>query len=700
MAEFYNPYHFVPVHAPSDTQKGVKRKAVAEKTTHERYTAGTHSGRVVLRLTTVTPLVVGAQQERPNREYAKVDAYKVDGMPAIPASSLRGMAGSVIEAATCSPLRVLQLTPYSFRRKMTEGLSAIGLVVQVEKDPHRFGLKPMCLPTLVSQDGGRTFAVPPAFRRLFPAGPQFKVYFGDAKSIRSSGFAYRTAGAAGPVVEMPVKQLLWNGNVVTDDRTLRVKASRFAVAQDADRADPPRPGRVRVLGCWGDRERDIPTGKKHELWVPEPHPKAPILPISPNAIERFHSLADERTAADGRLPFEPRDTRPGRRPGDPLRLQAGDMVFFDVNAAGTEVIEISFSSIWRSRVEEAAGRPSTSHAFFADIHPDLLPLNPSREHVSSAELLLGVVEDVPSGSPPNHEAFALASRLRFSDALPLIRNPREDLLLPETKLKILASPKPPCPAMYFKTKAGSDYIAKQQLSVAKHTPQGRKFYLHSQPGSGAPWETRKPDEEKDQKSCVRPVKANSTFFFHVDFDNLTDVELGLLLFGLQPAENFHHKLGMGKPLGLGSVKVDVLGVFLVDRTNRYSVGGLRADRWALAELTGPGRELQSAREWPLRYRAEGQSPAGGAVCARALDAATVLTDPAARKALLILGDYRNAPAASSVHYPSNADQLDKESEHFQWFVFNDGQQKDRRGMSPSHQYLKPVGSTLPALKEQ
>jgi hypothetical protein len=47
------------------------------------------------------------------------------------------------------------------------------------------------------------------------------------------------------------------------------------------------------------------------------------------------------------------------------------------------------------------------------------------------------------------------------------------------------------------------------------------------------------------------------------------------------------------------------------------------------------------------------------------------------------------------------DQPDKESEHFKWFVFNDGHRQQGSGMSPSGQFLKPLPSerSLPPLVE-
>ena len=72
MARFYNPYHFVPVEKPTAAQRSqfVPRQAFEtgelppthQHVTHERYVPGTHSGRLIVRLTTVTPTVIGGEQ--------------------------------------------------------------------------------------------------------------------------------------------------------------------------------------------------------------------------------------------------------------------------------------------------------------------------------------------------------------------------------------------------------------------------------------------------------------------------------------------------------------------------------------------------------------------------------------------------------------------------------------------------------------
>ena len=77
-----------------------------------------------------------------------------------------------------------------------------------------------------------------------------------------------------------------------------------------------------------------------------------------------------------------------------------------------------------------------------------------------------------------------------------------------------------------------------------------------------------------QHTVITPISAGNEFKARIRFENLTDVELGALLFVLylpeNCAENYAHKLGMGKPLGLGSVKIQVENLFISNRVTRYS----------------------------------------------------------------------------------------------------------------------------------
>ncbi|PJA76277.1 hypothetical protein CO151_03355, partial [bacterium CG_4_9_14_3_um_filter_65_15] len=284
-------------------------------------------------------------------------------------------------------------------------------------------------------------------------------------------------------------------------------------------------GILRVLGIAG-RETEIPTTKKHEIFIPYPDEIKDIPLIDATAaLEQFHRLADERTEADEALPFElqgkDRETiRKGKKEYKGLRLKDGDLVFFrpkEGKDGEILVSELAVSSIWRQ------GK-GTCHEFFADIDPELLPMNQARQTISLAEQLFGFVE---KGTDKDMEEnlLALQGRLLFSDAQP--HGPAE--YLPQVPLKILDSPKPPSPSFYFDQQTGTGgkaaFIPKKEFFRGNHIPKGRKTYLHPQsdplgnPQSTPPWKTRQVvnlgdnDQRARQRLWVTPVKANTVFYF-------------------------------------------------------------------------------------------------------------------------------------------------------------------------------------------
>jgi CRISPR-associated protein (TIGR03986 family) len=76
-------------------------------------------------------------------------------------------------------------------------------------------------------------------------------------------------------------------------------------------------------------------------------------------------------------------------------------------------------------------------------------------------------------------------------------------------------------------------------------------------------------QSDSQNTAIIPVLENATFEGKVRFENLTKEELGALLFVLDLDEDLCLKIGMGKPLGYGSVKITP-EVFVLDREKRYS----------------------------------------------------------------------------------------------------------------------------------
>ena len=100
---------------------------------------------------------------------------------------------------------------------------------------------------------------------------------------------------------------------------------------------------------------------------------------------------------------------------------------------------------------------------------------------------------------------------------------------------------------------------------------GRKFYIHH-PSSVDAIRARGP--EKGSGNCtVEPLGPDNRFEFEVDFHNLSAEELGLLVYSIELQEGLGHKLGKGKPLGLGSAVMTVKSILCREENG----GGLSVD---------------------------------------------------------------------------------------------------------------------------
>jgi CRISPR-associated protein (TIGR03986 family) len=691
---FLNPYHFVPVAA--DARRTVAEAADPNQTsadhphTHERYVAGSYSGELVCRLTTVTPIVLGGEQEkveeRQYKDYTRVKRVERKigdrSLPVIPASSLRGMVGSVLESLTASALRVLDKTAYSVRHYKEEALSALGMVLVRDG---KWKLIPLTIPTLDVQRGAAV--LPEKWRELFPF-PQLRVYYGQRGgpsqgNILSADFPFRSAASEedfwylnAPQPERWEKGWSLPIEEVTDSKVSNYKLLGInATGVPSRDANEDEPGYMRVLGCWLPERDAIPTTRKHELFLPVPPKDWPEVPIPKPVVKRFEEL----TAAAP--PFYPVQETAGSHPHT---IREGDIVYFDVDQSGN-VCEISFSSMWRTRPETCPGTGATAHDFFP---PELRPYNPARQSVTRGELMLGFVAE------DKHPVLtAFASRLRFSDGLPRPEDPAQQQLLSqpaaEVPLRILASPKPPCPAMYFKPGPNGERIQKSRLDPAKHQPQGRKFYLHHNlPLGTQPWKTAYPIDSPEQKALVSPLPSGLEFDFRIRFDNLSPLELGSLVAAVRPFPDFHHKLGMGKPLGLGSISLQMLECRLVNRQRRYTLNGLGLNRDLAAKPEGPAG---------LANFAIGQVP------------------PGIRNALRLLGQ---VPAPDHpVEIPTVAPlppqwvqqnpELDhhREKNTYRWFMANDvgvseKHQGAKKKIDAQRKCLQPIGDAraLPTLE--
>lgn len=709
------PYHFVPVEGgghPDDISVDDFHAGRLERLGHHRFVEGGRSGRIVCRLTTESPTFIGAER-RPAEgdEPAGVDPFELAGRPAVPASSLRGMLSSIAEAASSSALRVLDERSYSYRAAMKGSLSAIGEVIVEdgggEKPTYR--LRPLTLPTL-KEEGGKSAPLPRAYHGWFET-PRLKVYVGGQDSQKQSLESYRQDAPRYYGLKLREPRS-WGRNYQLLSDQDQHRRGRFLLAQRVlDNQWAPRPwdeipetekgaytrGIVRVMRS-RERREEMPNNRKHEIFLPYPEDAETwkTFPIAPRAVERFHELSDERTAAHREgsgplLPFEPVGTVRNLRPTDEkdrtFRLKTGDLVYFRPSDDGEEVAEIALSSIWRERVEDGNGKGQGALSFFGAVDPELLPFHPGRRKVTLAEQLFGFASSEDPADKTDRLP-ALKSHVRFADAR--LDGEVGDAYLGECTLKILDSPKPPSPSLYFHDFGGhvEGAVSKEDLKPGEHRPQGRKFYVHQvwEPGTPErnwPWRTHDAGERSNMKTKITPLRDGLSFTFHLDYDNLSDPELGLLLYALRPTEAFRHKIGMGKPIGLGSVRLDVIGVLEVDRQSRYRAEGLFAPRYGSAWVA----DGEDPSSWPESYERESRAvgDAEGDISADELREGFRETIPDnVRNALERLGEESFEP--EEVSWP-RVEGGNRETKTFEWFVSNDrrprGEQRSLRPIQPN-----------------
>lgn len=447
------------------------------------------------------------------------------------------------------------------------------------------------------------------------------------------------------------------------------------------------------------------------------------VPMS--VLKKFQRLADERTKATTDkhgniipgtepLPFI-RNTRKESRNSNPEELKqrvvphSGQTVLYRLDSTNSYVEEISFSEVWRDRLETHKKEADISDPdylsqtgqgeLFERLSPELLPISaksPRKTAVTLCEKVFGF--SGASAINPG-DSIGLQGRVRFSNALPA-ESTSPPVLDEPVKLKILASPKPPSPPFYLQDANSRDQSAPIPKKAwnkkdTRFTPLGRKFYLHDKNANHTQsWRTLRPNENKDQKGIVTPIKPGATFQFSIEFENLSRIELGMLLYALEPEESYHHKLGLGKPIGLGSVKIRISELQLLDRAARYKIDNpFRASRysrsWAAADIdrntqtsdtgsAGETRVLPTA--FIHRLKSEFLTSAGG-------------TNSPHIHALNLIGNL--SASSKPIHYPQleALSGAELEDQTYMWFVENNYKIEKRRYPrigDPEHQRLIPI----------
>jgi len=292
--------------------------------------------------------------------------------------------------------------------------------------------------------------------------------------------------------------------------------------------------------------------KKHNWLINMPDYEATLIELREEDIENYQSDVNRYTA---KIKDERGQSIPDgqRYDGDLFRMLrvSGEKNLVPcfyvqwIDSQGQKSVSFGHTGYFRLAYKKTIGEHITQHP---------------KVECDIAEMIFGKVGE-------------FATRVFFEDAL--LEEEKGDECLEETSPKILSGPKPTTFQHYLDPDDSDAKIPRHWNDST--LIRGYKMYWHRKNPN---WREKQIVRDT-QHTIIKPVKEETKFTFRIRFENLTTIELGALLFALQLREGCCHKLGMGKPLGLGSVEITTK-LIISNREERYQ--SLFSDEsWVLAE---------------------------------------------------------------------------------------------------------------------
>ncbi|MDC0429227.1 TIGR03986 family CRISPR-associated RAMP protein [Phycisphaerales bacterium] len=95
--------------------------------------------------------------------------------------------------------------------------------------------------------------------------------------------------------------------------------------------------------------------------------------------------------------------------------------------------------------------------------------------------------------------------------------------------------------------------------------RGRKLYWHRDPEFPPP-----PNQNMNVQVRYRPLPKGTRFTFEVMVESVSLAELGGIVHALEYPDGHAHRLGGGKPFGMGSIRIEILDSNVISDQRRYS----------------------------------------------------------------------------------------------------------------------------------
>ena len=482
-------------------------------------------------------------------------------LPALPGSSLRGMFRNLVEIVTFSRMRRIASAP-TFTFRAVAAAKDDPLQQPYQNVIGRFGSNVRA--GYLQKKGDQWFILPaktPADFDWPEKGAYLKL---KERVIRAN--------------EIPNFVLLNHANykpghykVSFDVDVKRGKKGRYVAVT---RIGPASAGYEHrgVLVCSGNMletgQKNQKSPRKNHTLILQPLAGVKPIPISQQAIDDY--LA-------GLTPFQKEELTAWSENGDGclsdkapvfyVREHSGKVVYFGHNP--------NFRIPARLHGESRAATPR-----------DFVP-QPSTAAPDMADAIFGWVED------DMHEGLIgnYAGRVSFTDAV--YQDDQNGIWYEESPITphTLSGPKPTTFQHYLVQDQSQSHDPDKKVALAHYgsspnKTQIRGFKLYWHKGDNPDLKASKKElEHPKQLTRIKPIKPGVRFAFKIHFTNLRKEELGALLWTLSlPGDDetaCRHKIGMGKPLGMGAVNIERenLTLKLVNPDKRYRA--LFADhQWA------------------------------------------------------------------------------------------------------------------------
>lgn len=542
------PYNFVPLPNKILTvEEGFevngKKKKLWEL--HDQYVPGTKSGWIDLTIKTLTPLFIRGPVKKSGNEWElresrlRPEPYtNKDGIPIIPGSSLRGMIRSLVEILSFS-----KVTPVTDEKQFFRTVANDRIGDTYRNRLIRHGNKPHG--GYARKNGNQWVIV--------PVQEVFRVH---RNKLNELGFN---------VCEQPSPKYYpdWDGQ--QHDCWFKCKVENCWEVESVSIQEKTgwRKGVLVLTGSAPNKKYDF-------LFCGEDNSRSIAIPE--NIFRQFHD--DDQITQWQERAFPKDKPFKGSRDGAGF-LRNGEPVFYLTDDA-----------------ERKSGNPG-GLVFFGraqmfrlpyDLSPsDLIPDELKVADLDMAEAMFGRVLQ-----NKGHDKYSCIKGRVFVENATADKDKQdwyEPLMVPRT----LSAPKITCFQHYLTQdgRKGKELLT-TYLNGDYTTIRGSKVYWHrwdEREGVEAIKEPKKHndllrelmsdqvDEIADkQHTVIRPVKSGVIFHGRIRFMNLADIELGALLTALNLPEGSAHKIGMGKPLGLGSIRINSK-LCLLDCRKRYECWG-------------------------------------------------------------------------------------------------------------------------------